>query len=400
MNSIASPAESQASVAAAFSHPRRKEASLPKVQNAQELLSLDFCEISGEAGEYKGTTFERWQGSKAGGDQGRYDTSAAELKDGIMDYLKNSGAMLGTGEDSTWSATTANGTTVDVSTSQITLPSGKMITLPNGISSNMRITELEDGGIVVVTGDATISYDKDGKEISVEEGKFNPLMGTDGNDFIINMDGEEVGGGAGDDTILNYAQRTTIRGGAGDDTVILAGGYVQNVSVDLGEGDDTVESTTLLRVNEGRLSINGGSGNDEIKLGRTMTRDLTITGGDGDDNISVQQIYSADEGTSIINGGNGDDQIFVGGVFKGVIDGGSGDDSISADTVWGGSILGGSGSNTIHVNRDVNNALGAGNVEGMYRSLLYAGGEAHATAGQHVVGRGWPCHIVEFAKCL
>ena len=143
-----------------------------------------------------------------------------------------------------------------------------------------------------------------------QRGSFAKIYGETGNDYIVNWSGSNVtiDGGDGDDTISGGS---SILGGAGNDK--LYGGY-SSVSIDGGDGDDTIS---------GGNSVLGGAGNDVISNG---VFSANINAGEGEDLI---QLYS---NNSTITGGKGNDTIYmnsattIGNVY--VYNSGDGDDII------------------------------------------------------------------------
>ncbi|MFN3260340.1 MAG: PA14 domain-containing protein, partial [Pikeienuella sp.] len=218
------------------------------------------------------------------------------------------------------------------------------------------------------------------------------------------MAGNEVEGGAGDDTILGGAGADTLTGGAGDDSLTGGGGadiaiFTGNRSdytiVDLGdgryeitdnrangaanEGTDTVSGVEIFRFANGDVeeidlitprlhligtganeTLTGGATNDTIEGRGGADR---LSGGEGDDRIiggTSQDTILGGDGADTIMGGGGHDSIDAGAGADSVtttsgndtISGGAGDDVIIAN---GGadSVLGGEGDDFL--------ALGSGN---------------------------------------
>ena len=189
-----------------------------------------------------------------------------------------------------------------------------------------------DDSIDMGAGDDTV-YDAEGN---------NTILGGDGNDRLWYVSGESIDGGTGDDSIRYYnyhndavnARNVTVEGGDGNDTIQDHGSYDYNngnLSYDLrgGAGNDTVRGSSYgdtidggadddsLAGNSGNDSMTGGTGNDSMSGGND---DDTLEGGDGDDTL---------------RGDNGDDSL-LGGAGLDALYGGNGDDTIDGGTPGGG----------------------------------------------------------------
>ncbi len=230
-------------------------------------------------------------------------------------------------DDLTKTSSAENGAlTVDPDSNEITMPNGVKISLPYIGDGNFRVTPNADGGVVVVTEMASITYDKDGNRISTELGAFDPLTGTKGDDIIVNKNGLLVNAGAGDDVIFQLGEAATINGEAGNDEVIFADRAFRDLTIDLGEGDDIIQ-TESLRVS-GELIIRGGGGDDNISVGTLSATKVTIDGGEGNDMININKLMASQV---LINGGLGDDSIQIGALISEnvVIDGNEGENLVS-----------------------------------------------------------------------
>ncbi|WP_035067920.1 hypothetical protein [Nitratidesulfovibrio termitidis] len=224
---------------------------------------------------------------------------------------------------------------------------------------------------------------------------------TAGDDVIIAIRAAETGlalnGGAGDDTIVALAgAATSITGGDGNDTIILPEG-MDTVTIDTGDGDDTITAAHLGR--SGQARVNTGSGDDTVTIGELATRGgqadivtgdgndaVTVRGsanyggqtridtGGGDDTVSFGYLGSQQgqlrvdtgsgndtvKGTALlgqaqldVRTGDGDDalRVMVGGAVQARMDTGDGNDTLDIDTVFGGqlSVDAGSGDDTINL---------------------------------------------------
>ncbi|MCL4675519.1 MAG: calcium-binding protein [Pararhodobacter sp.] len=125
----------------------------------------------------------------------------------------------------------------------------------------------------------------------------------------IDDDGDQVAGGAGNDTLLGGAGDDWIDGGGGGDELHGRGG---NDTLIGGKGEDTLIG------GEGNDSLLGGSGNGLLIGG---AGDDVLTGGADDDSL----FGGADDDT--LEGGFGND-VLVGGEGHDLLMGGAGDDTL------------------------------------------------------------------------
>ena len=125
------------------------------------------------------------------------------------------------------------------------------------------------------------------------------VLGTEGDD---NLQGTEVSGGEGDDTItvtgtfMSYAH-----GGEGDDQITGGSGLI-DILVG-GEGDDTIDGGT------GTNYVHGGEGDDTfvIQAGQTSTTIYDFT--DGDDQIDLSNISAITGFDDLTITADGDDVV-------------------------------------------------------------------------------------------
>lgn len=173
--------------------------------------------------------------------------------------------------------------------------------------------------------------------------KFEPIDGTDGDDYIEGTSaGEEIYGGSGHDIILGKNGGDTIFGG--DDVDFLYGGR---------GNDDIYGGRQIDYIDGGRGADNlfGGRGNDELH-GREGSD--TLLGNEGNDGLF------GEAGSDRLTGGNGNDRLYGGddsdNLFGGVGDdklyGGDGDDTLTVVGIGAGSdddiYDGGAGIDTIN----------------------------------------------------
>ncbi len=89
-----------------------------------------------------------------------------------------------------------------------------------------------------------------------------------------------ITGTAYDDTVYNEGKDVYVELGAGNDSILtdIHGYSYENVTVDGGSGDDTIQS------NDNRVSLAGGEGNDYVSTNGWWSG-VTLNGGKGDDTI-------------------------------------------------------------------------------------------------------------------
>ncbi|WP_299925075.1 hypothetical protein [uncultured Pelagimonas sp.] len=125
----------------------------------------------------------------------------------------------------------------------------------------------------------------------------------------------EIDLGDGDDTLLGPFFGSTILGGDGEDLIDAEEAHGEVLSIDGGEGNDTIDVNLSPNV-----FVDGGAGDDEILgIGRGFlgTGYATgVTGGDGDDTLSVEALTEFGEGLTLtdawtVEGGEGSDHFVV-----------------------------------------------------------------------------------------
>lgn len=162
--------------------------------------------------------------------------------------------------------------TATITVADATVASGKTLTIDASAVE----------GVVTVDGSAEA------------DGKLVIKGGTLGDTLTVGaVAGNNVDGGAGNDTITGGAGANTLTGGDGDDSI--TGGNGAN-TITGGAGLDTIV------VGNGANNIDSGDGNDTITVG---TGANTVTAGAGDDTIKIGAAVS----TSTVNVGAGNDTI-------------------------------------------------------------------------------------------
>ena len=204
------------------------------------------------------------------------------------------------------------------------------------------------GNDIVNGGSGNDSIDAGLGNDSVLGGSGNDtLFGNDGNDTLSGQGGNDVlDGGSGDDQL--------VWGGASDGKDTLLGTVGYDTAVVNGTGASNVFSVS--KDNSGRLTVNEGGGTLTITSSITS---VSLNGGNGDDTITIGNLSGVVGTVLAINGGNGDDTLSAAGASLGDVrlslSGGIGLDSITgssgSDTIDGGdgndTVLGGLGNDSI-----------------------------------------------------
>lgn len=147
----------------------------------------------------------------------------------------------------------------------------------------------------VMGGNLKIVGDNSANQISIQS--------TAGGLQITSLDGTtKINGGNGPVTLSGVTGNASISMGRGDDVLKIGGGavtttFAHNVSIDVGDGNDTLNiATTSIG---GNLSIAGGNGSDTFTIGSadeatvvSIGGNLCIVGGQGHDNTIA--VFNAD----------------------------------------------------------------------------------------------------------
>jgi len=173
--------------------------------------------------------------------------------------------------------------------------------------------------------DYFLDADDDGDQLAGGAGD-DTLLGGAGDDWLDGLGGDdEIFGSDGDDTLIGGAGDDTVDGGDGNDSIL--GGSGRGLLIG-GDGNDTViggESDDILFGGQGDDTLQGGWGNDVLFAGEG--NDL-LMGGSGNDTLVG---YSLDgdgndiDGADFLNGGDGDDVLILG--SGDMASGGSGGDT-------------------------------------------------------------------------
>lgn len=192
--------------------------------------------------------------------------------------------------------------------------------------------DVMDGGSGIDTVDYT--YSDANFTVHLSSSVDDPVTGAtqghatigNGNEFLLNIENVEMGGG--NDNVTGSSQANRLDGGAGNDTLF---GLGENDSLYGGDGHDSLSggaNDDRLEGGDGNDTLSGGSGRD-LLFGLAGADSLygdagedTLYGGIGSDLLrggtSNDELYGQD-GNDTLEGGNGDD----------TIEGGDGNDSIS-----------------------------------------------------------------------
>lgn len=233
------------------------------------------------------------------------DSNGNETKNYVNPYDKE----IFNDHTTTYSAKTKNGTIINVSQTasdlgdwgdsfgqaiQITRTNGLQINIE--LTDDLRINELEDGGLSVYFASSGITkkYSIDGIESIL--GSEDSLLGTDEDDIIINKYGTQINSGDGDDIIFNFANNAVINAGSGNDKIIIANPEASGIQIDTGDGSDIVAAYSI---NSSTINLN-----DDDFLIAARLDNSTIT---GSGNISIKaeelnkSILSTAQGRANIN---------------------------------------------------------------------------------------------------
>ncbi len=160
------------------------------------------------------------------------------------------------------------------------------------------------------------------------------IDGGSGNDAISFVNGGQVIGGSGDDTItgLGMISNTRVTGDAGNDviTILKAG---TGVSIEGGNGEDTITAYGGFGISAtAGVTVDGGAGNDAIDTGldrADVRANDTVRGGSGNDKVWTgdgQDYLDGGTGNDTLNGGDGND-LLVGGDGSDILYGEGGSDT-------------------------------------------------------------------------
>lgn len=214
-----------------------------------------------------------------------------------------SAALGGTAARSASTGATTAGETPSLS--MTTGPDGTVVRATGG-DDNIQVRDDGSGGLEIRNGGTTLNLNAiEARNLTIEAEAGDDRVYVD----PAVTQGITINGGDGADTLTGGSGDDTIRGGTGADTIHAADG---DDRVFGGEGNDTLDG------GDGGDYIAGDAGDDNIVGGRG--RDV-LYGLDGEDRIG------GGDGRDYIDGGAGDDQLMGGDGIDQVI-GGRGDDDL------------------------------------------------------------------------
>jgi Ca2+-binding RTX toxin-like protein len=285
------------------------------------------------------------------------------------------------------------------------------------------VLDIDDNGDTLLGGSGSDTIIGENGDDFVDGGNDGDIINTGGgDDFAYGGGGNDsILGGAGRDTLVGNGGSDTLNGGDSDDTILWRGkkdfrvkvessngqdfvvlqgdssannitlqtvgndltategnaqitidATIQNITINLAGGDDTLTMLDMSGVNLNAIVINGDIGNDTIDLGnaiRNGTLLILADGGAGDDILigsSGPESLIGGAGDDVVNAGAGDDRI-DGGIGNDVLNGGPGNDTFVGgdgnDQLNGGDgddlLIGGIGNDSI--NGDAGNDVLQGN---------------------------------------
>lgn len=189
--------------------------------------------------------------------------------------------------------------------------------------------------IAVATGQTLVLTNNDASITGVE----NITLGADASVTLTGqLEGFNITGGGGNETVVCGAGDDTIAGGAGNDDINAGGGI--NLVTDAGQGNDTI-----------RRSITGGSTTISVTGTGTVTLIATTAGAIANSAAGVNTVVNAStssgQGAVTLNGNTGNDSL-TGGALADTITGGAGNDTITGGAGVD-SLNGGDGNDTFNV---------------------------------------------------
>ncbi len=204
-------------------------------------------------------------------------------------------------------------------------------------------TTADDGSEISVPTIEDVALSDGTETEATAEDTSQPREATEVTTFPVGIEGENIEGTGGDDTLLGTLNDDTLSGLGGNDRIEA------NLGSDLlsgGDGNDTLlgqAGTDILAGDAGDDEVKGGKGDDFLFGG---VGDDRLIGGPGDD------LVSDEEGADYLRGDQGDDVLFsVDGLdapgMADTVEGGIGNDRLTGDD--GDILSGGEGVNRFEV---------------------------------------------------
>lgn len=304
-----------------------------------------------------------------------------------------------------------NETTAENFSLQVTRKDGFQLTLP--LDEDVRMNEEEDGTISLYypASGKRLTYDAEGNEHTeiINTGE----QGTDGDDILINVSGNRIESGSGNDTIFNLTDNVAITGTEGNKTIFMGGTTRKNVSIELGDGNHCIYGNML---KDSKIEI--GSGNNtiamaiihdtDIKIGNgnntlltELNRGISVFLGDGNNTISSKDVSS--RSTIQVGGGNntlninsisnntkidlgdGNNNLKATGINNSSIDCGNGNSAIDVSTVNESALNTGNGNNTVQTNTVYHGSVNVGNGSNTYTADTLFTAQILAGGGKNTI---------------
>lgn len=307
--------------------------------------------------------------------------TAVSLGNGLVEYTSNPGFV---GVDffqysiqdnqGALSMATVRVAVLDTDSSADTFSGGAGVDTIIGANGDDFVDGGNDGDLVDGGGGNDFIYGGGGND---------SLQGGDGRDTLIGNGGTDtLNGGESDDTIIWRGQKdfkVNVESSAGQDFLVIQGdstgniltvqtvgndlqategnakitidAAIQNITVNLGGGDDSLTMLDMSGAQLNAIQINGESGNDTINLAaanRVGTLLIRADGGDGNDMLTGSDFSESligGAGDDMVVAGAGDD-LLEGGDGNDVLNGGLGNDS-SAGGAGNDELIGGDGNDSL-----------------------------------------------------
>ena len=216
-----------------------------------------------------------------------------------------------------------------------------------GGEGNNEVSLNSGSNLLIITEDGNDSIDN-------TSAKYSTILAGNGNNYINSrQDGQflyfEMG--SGNDTVDNLSADSTILAGEGNDSVISRG---NRNSIDVGDGSN------YLQIGGESVTAVAGDGNDIVSLNYTSNSTLDV--GDGNNSINSEldtreMLFFAGTGSdtvalmsmdsSTLQTGDGNDLVTLGGIGSNIVELGNGNDVIEIVNGEGNSIDAGSGNDLI-----------------------------------------------------